>query len=183
MATWTLEPGHTAAEFAVRHMMVTWVRGAFKNVHGEIEFDPEKPTRGSVEIEIDAAGLWSGDDPRDDHLKSADFLDVEKHPKITYRGEIDSVIGENAFRVRGDLTLRGVTKPTVLDIDYLGQWATPWWEDGEDKGPKIRAGFQAKGEINRQDFGISWQGDLERGGVVVGDHVFLTIDVEAIRED
>ncbi len=183
MAKWTFEPGHTAAEFAVRHMMVTWVRGAFKNVHGKIEFDPEGPTRGSVEVEIDAAGLWSGDQPRDDHLKSADFLDVEKHPKITYRGEIDSVIGENAFRVRGDLTLRGVTKPTVLDIDYLGQWATPWWEDGEDKGTKIRAGFQAKGEINRQDFGISWQGDMERGGVVVGDHVFLTIDVEAIRED
>ena len=93
------------------------------------------------------------------------------------------MIGENAFRVRGDLTLHGVTKPTVLDVDYLGQWATPWWEDGEDKGPKIRAGFQAKGEVNRQDFGISWQGDMERGGVVVGDPVFLTIDVEAIRED
>ncbi len=124
MAKWTLEAGHTAAEFAVRHMMVTWVRGAFKNVHGKIEFDPERPTRGSVEVEIDAAGLWSGDQPRDDHLKSADFLDVEKHPKITYRGEIDSVIGENAFRVRGDLTLRGVTKPTVLDIDYLGVLST-----------------------------------------------------------
>ncbi len=182
MAKWTLEPGHTAAQFSVRHMMVTWVRGAFKNVHGEIEFDPEDPTRGSVEVEIDATGLWSGDQPRDDHLKNADFLDVENHPKITYRGEIESVVGENRFRVNGNLTTRGVTKPTVLEVDYLGQWATPWWKDGKDKGPKVRAGFEAKGEISRQDFGINWNGDMERGGVVVGDRVFLIIDAEAIRE-
>ena len=89
MAKWTLEPGHTAAEFSVRHMMVTWVRGALKNVHGEIEFDPEDPTRGSVEVEIDATGLWSGDPPRDDHLKSGDFLDVENHPKITILEDCD----------------------------------------------------------------------------------------------
>ncbi len=183
MAKWTLEPGHTAAEFAVRHMMVTWVRGAFKNVHGEIEFDPEDPSHGSVEIEIDATGLWSGDQGRDEHLKSADFLDVESHPGITYRGEIESAIGEDSFRLSGNLTLRGVTKPVALDVTYLGQWSTPLWEGGVDKGPKVRAGFQATGEINRQDFGISWQGDLERGGVVVGDRVFLTIDAEAIRED
>ena len=183
MAKWTFEPGHTAAEFAVRHMMVTWVRGAFKDVHGEIEFDPEDPSHGSVEIEIDAAGIWSGDQDRDDHLKNAEFLDVESHPGITYRGEIESVIGESSFRVSGNLTLRGVTKPVVLDVTYLGQWSTPLWEGGVDKGPKVRAGFQATGEINRQDFGISWQGDLERGGVVVGDRVFLTIDAEALRED
>ena len=183
MANWTFEPGHTAAEFAVRHMMVTWVRGAFKNVHGEIEFDPEDPTRGSVNVEIDATGLWSGDPHRDDHLKNADFLDVENHPKITYRGAIESAVGEQHFRVRGDLTIRGVTKPTILEVEYLGQWATPWWEDGEDKGPKVRAGFEAKAEINRRDFGVSWNGDIERGGVVVGDRVFLTIDAEAIRQD
>ncbi len=183
MASWIFEPGHTSAEFMARHMMVTWVRGAFKDVHGELDFDPEDPSRGSVTVEIDAAGIWSGEPDRDAHLKSADFLDVENHPKIVFRGEIDSVIGENRFRVGGNLTVRGETKPVVLDVSYLGQWVTPWWEDGVDKGPKVRAGFQATGEINRQDFGVSWNGDLEKGGTVVGNQVFLTIDAEAIRDD
>ncbi len=85
MAKWTLEPGHTAAEFSVRHMMVTWVRGAFKDVHGTVEFDPKDPTHGTVEVEIDASGLWSGEPGRDVHLKNEDFLHVEEHPKISYR--------------------------------------------------------------------------------------------------
>ena len=182
MAKWTFEPGHTAAEFSVRHMMVTWVRGSFKDVHGTLDFDPENPTEGATEVVIDAGKIWSGETGRDDHLKNEDFLDVENHPQITFQGKTREAIGEDRFRVEGDLTIRGVTKPATLDVTYLGQWNTPWWEDGEDKGPKLRAGFKATAEINRQDFGVSWNGDLEKGGVVVGDRVFITIDAEAILE-
>ena len=182
MAKWTLEPGHSAAEFCVRHMMVTKVRGAFKDVHGTLEFDPEEPEKSSVEAVIDASGLWSGEADRDAHLRNADFLDVERHPQITFKGAEIEVDGGHDFAVTGDLAIRGVTQKATLDVRFLGQWATPWWEDGEDKGPKMRAGFVATTKINRHDFGVSWNGTLDRGGVVVGDTVEITIDAEAILD-
>jgi polyisoprenoid-binding protein YceI len=182
MTKWTFEPGHTSAEFRARHMMVTWVRGAFKNVRGTLEFDPSEPGGGSVEVTIDAAGIWSGDADRDDHLRSADFLDVEKHPTITFKGDRVEVIGEHDFVVAGDLTIRGVSRRVELAVRHLGQWATPWWEDGQDKGPKVRAGFVAETAINRHDFGVSWNSEMDRGGVVVGDTVYITIDAEAILD-
>src|SRR6266852_2722134 len=108
MTTWTFEPGHTAAEFCVRHMMVSLVRGAFKNIHGKLRLDPDEPEKGSVEIEINVAELWSGDQERDDHLRSDHFLDVANHPKITFRStKIERTAG-NAAKVTGDLTIRGV---------------------------------------------------------------------------
>src|SRR5262249_43651512 len=143
MAKWTFEPGHTAAEFCARHMMVTCVRGHFKNVHGTLEFDPADPTSASVEATIDARRLWSGEPDRDAHLKSADFLAVENHPTITFRGKGGELVGPNDGRMRGELTIRGITRPVTLDVRFLGQWQTPWWEDGVDKGPKTRAGFVA----------------------------------------
>src|SRR5213594_112919 len=164
MARWTFEPGHTAAEFCARHMMVSCVRGHFKNIHGTLEFDPEKPGVASVEVTIDARGLWSGERDRDAHLKSADFLDVENHPTITFRGSEVALIGDHDARLRGDLTIRGVTRPVTLDVRYLGQWKTPWWEDGVDKGPKTRAGFLGTTRINRHDFGVSWNSVLDHGG-------------------
>jgi polyisoprenoid-binding protein YceI len=182
MAKWFFEPGHTAAEFCSRHMMVTCVRGSFKNVHGTLDFDPENPGAASVEATINAAGLWSGEPDRDAHLKSADFLDVEHYPTITFRGKGVELIGPDEGRMRGDLTIRGVTRPVTLDVRYLGQWETPWWEDGVDKGPKTRAGFLATARINRKDFGVNWHAALDRGGVVVSDEVDLTIDAEAIKE-
>jgi polyisoprenoid-binding protein YceI len=182
MAHWTFEPGHTAAEFRVRHMMVTWVRGHFKNIHGTLEFDPEKPEASSAEATIDARGLWSGEPDRDKHLKSADFLDVEKHPTIRFVSRGVELVGDHDARVTGDLTIRGVTRSVLLDVQYLGQWPTPWWEDGVDKGPKQRAGFVATTCINRQDFGVSWNSALDRGGVVVGDDVYISVDAEAIRD-
>lgn len=183
MAKWTLEPGHTAAEFCVRHMMVTYVRGAFKDVHGTVEFDPEDPGKSSVKAVIEVKKLWSGEPDRDAHLLHADFLDAENHSQITFEGGGDAVDGGHDFSVTGDLTIRGVTRPATLDVRFLGQWATPWWEDGEDKGPKTRAGFVATSKINRHDFGVSWNGSLDRGGVVVGDTVEITIDAEAILDD
>lgn len=183
MAKWVFEPGHTSAEFCVRHMMVTFVRGAFKNVRGSLVFDPENPGASSVEATMDTGSLWSGENQRDAHLKHADFLDAENHPEITFKGDQVEVLGGHDFHVTGDLTVRGVTRPVTLEVRYLGQWDTPWWEDGEDKGPKRRAGFVAEGEINRHDFGVSWDGQLDGGGSVVGATVALTIDVEAILDE
>jgi polyisoprenoid-binding protein YceI len=182
MAKWSFEPGHSAAEFRARHMMVTHVRGHFKNVHGTLNFDPDNPKNSSVEAIIDAKGIWTGEPQRDDHLRSADFLDVANHPQITFKGSDVEILGGNDFRVSGDLTIRGVTRKAALDVRYLGQWQTPWWEDGVDKGPKTRAGFVATTTINRQDFGVSWNDTMDRGGIVVGNNLDLTIDVEAILE-
>src|SRR6266480_3904170 len=171
MAKWFLEPGHTAAEFCVRHMMVTCVRGHFKNVRGALQFDPKRPEASRVEATIDAKGISTGEPQRDSHLRSADFLDVENYPTITFVGSEVEPIGEHDLRVRGDLTIRGVTRKTELRVRYLGRWSTPWWEDGIDKGPKIRAGFVAETTIDRHDFGVSWNAYLDRGGVVVGNDV------------
>jgi polyisoprenoid-binding protein YceI len=182
MAKWTFEPGHTAAEFCARHMMVTYVRGCFKNVRGALVFDPTNPRDSSVEATIDARGLWSGEPDRDAHLRSADFLDADNYPEITFKGSQVEITGDHDYKVTGDLTIRGVTRPVILNVRYLGQWQTPWWEGAVDKGPKTRAGFVAETEINRHDFGVSWNSTLDRGGIVVGNIVQITIDAEAILE-
>ena len=172
MARWFFEPGHTAAEFCVRHMMVTYVRGHFKNIHGRLTFDPDNPQRSAVEIEIDARTLWTGEPDRDAHLRSADFLDVEHYPTITFRSHHVKLLGDHDYSILGDLTIRGLTRPCELRVAYLGQGQTPW-----------RAGFLAKTTINRHDFGASWNSTLDRGGFVVGDVVEITIDAEAILEE
>lgn len=182
MARWVFEPGHTAAEFCVRHMMVTHVRGHFKNVQGTLEFDPSDPQAAAVDVRIDTRGLWSGEPDRDAHLRSADFLDVERFPEIAFKSTAVHVLSANEATVTGSLSVRGVTKPAMLDVHYLGQWQTPWWEEGVDKGPKTRAGFVATTRINRHDFGVSWNSPLEKGGIVVGHEVLITVDAEAILE-
>ncbi|MGH7351131.1 MAG: YceI family protein [Candidatus Methylomirabilales bacterium] len=162
--------------------MVTNVRGHFKNVHGVLEFDPENPRDSSVEVTIHAGGIWTGENDRDAHLRSSDFLDTGSHGVITFRSTKVDLVGGHDYQVRGDLTIRGITREVTLNVRHLGQWHTPWWEDGVDKGPKTRAGFLATTTINRHDFGVSWNAELESGGVVVGDLVEITIDAEAILE-
>jgi polyisoprenoid-binding protein YceI len=115
-------------------------------------------------------------------LRSPDFLDVERFPQITFRGSDVRLRGANEAVMLGELTIRGVTKVVGLDVHYLGQWQTPWWEDGVDKGPKTRAGFLATTRINRQDFEVRWNSVLDQGGVVVGNEVTITIDAEAILD-
>jgi polyisoprenoid-binding protein YceI len=183
MAKWIFEPGHSAAEFAVRHMMVSHMRGLFKNVHGSIDFDPDNPAEAAaVEATINAAGIWTGDDERDAHLRGADFLKVETYPDIIFRSTEVRCAGEADFRVAGDLTLCGVTRPVVLATHFLGRWQCPYWEGGRDLGPTIRIGFVATTAINRHHFGVSWNAPMDRGGMVVGDEVAITLDVEAIME-
>jgi polyisoprenoid-binding protein YceI len=184
MATWFFEPGHTAAMFRARHMMVTYVRGHFKNVSGSLVFDPETPTQSSADVAIDSAAIWTGQPQRDAHLRSADFLDVEHHPRITFTGNQVEVAGARDYILRGALTIRGVSREVDLNVSYLGQWLTPWWEEegGKwvDKGPRVRAGFVAKTRINRHDFGVSWNEVIDKGGVVVANTIDITIDAEAI---
>lgn len=163
-------------------MMVTNVRGHFKDVHGSLVFDPGDPTKSSAEVTIDARKIWTGEPARDGHLRSADFLDVEHFPEITFRSNQVSLLGEHEYQVMGELTIRGVTRQATLDVRYLGHWQTSWWEDGVNKGPKSRAGFVATTTINRQDFGVAWNDIIDRDGIVVSNTVAIKIDVEAIRE-
>ncbi len=179
---WNFEPGHTAAEFRARHMMVTWVRGQFKNVAGTMTFDPVDFSKTKIDVTIDAAALSTGETQRDAHLRSADFLDTANHPAIEFHSTEIKVDGATAFRALGELTIRGVTRPVTLHVRYLGQWLTPWWENGVDLGPRLRGGFEAHAKISRHDFGVSWNSKLDKGGVVVGDELEITLDAEAIKE-
>src|SRR5262245_25145678 len=182
MAKWIFEPGHTAVEFRARHMMVCWVRGHVKDVHGSLEFDPAHPAQLSIQATLDANKLWSGELARDEHLKSSDFLDVAQHPTITFQSTASTSAGTNDYAVTGDLTIRGIRRPVVLDLHYLGTWKTPYWTAAGDAGPAARVGFVGEARINRRDFKVNWNGQLENGGVVVSDEVFLKIDVEALLE-
>ncbi len=180
---WFFEPGHSAAEFRARHMMVSWVRGAFKNIEGKLDFDPADPRKLVVETTIDASSCWTGVEMRDNHLRSPDFLSCEQYPKIHFKSTGVEEIGPVDYLVAGDLTIRGVTKPVTLRTRYLGSWQTPWWEDGVDKGPKTRAGFTARTRINRYDFGVSWNDSMPDSGIVVSREIDIILDVEAVAQD
>lgn len=183
MKEWIFEPGHSAAEFTARHMMVSNVRGHVPDVHGRLAFDPDDPTGGSVEATLDARKLWSGEPARDEHLRHEDFLHVEEHPEITFRSGEVRPLGCSEMEVEGELTIRGVTRPVTLTARYLGAWSTPYWEDGEDRGPVERIGFTAETRIDRRDFGVSWNGTMEGGGLVVGNQVRIRLDVEALEAE
>lgn len=181
MTHWIFEPGHSAAHFTVRHMMVTPVAGQFSGVEGHMEFDPENPVDGSVEARIPTDTLWTGEEARDAHLRDDDFLDVDDHPEIVYRSSRVEPLGCNELRVYGELTLLGVTREVPLEARYLGLWSTPYWDEGEDRGPVRRIGFEAATSIDRTDFGMDWNNPMDEGGTVVGDEVRITIHVEALE--
>jgi polyisoprenoid-binding protein YceI len=180
--SWTFEPGHTEAGFRARHMMVTWVHGLFKDVHGQLLLDWGDPLTGSFSGRIDATKLWTGEPERDAHLRSADFFDVENHPEITFAGRLSERTGDIDFKAQADLTMRGATRPVVMDVAYLGRWKTPFWVGDENKGLLTRIGFEAKARINRHDFGVSWQDEIPGGGVAVSNEIELTMDIEAILD-
>ena len=161
-------------------MMVTWVRGLFKDVHGRLELDWDRCLEATFEGEIDATGVWSGEPTRDAHLRSADFLDVENHPQIRFAGRFTERTGATTFRGEVELTIREVTRTVPLDIHYLGEWRTPFWVGDENRGELRRIGFAATTRINRHDFGVSWQDEIPGGGVVASNEIDLVLDVEAI---
>ena len=183
MASWSFEPGHTEAEFRARHMMVTWVRGLFKDIHGRLEFDANEPVGSTFEGRIDATRLWTGEPDRDEHLRSADFFDVDNHPAIEFRGRISDREGPNQFKALADLTIRGVTREVPMVVRYEGVWETPYWVGDENRGTMRRIGFAAVTVVNRHDFGVSWQDELPGGGIVVSNEVRLALDVEAIADE
>jgi polyisoprenoid-binding protein YceI len=180
---WSFEPGHTAAVFTARHMMVTKVTGAFKGVRGSVEFDSVNVMQARFEGVIDATRLWTGEPARDEHLRSADFFDVEHHPQITFDGGFTERVGDNEFKAIADLAIRGKTNEVPLDVSYLGQWTTPYWEGDENKGEMTRIGFALTTRVNRQDWGVSWNDQLPGGGVVASNWIEIAIDVEAILDD
>ncbi len=182
LPSWTFEPGHTEAGFRARHMMVTWVHGLFKDVHGKLHLDWERPLEATFSGEIDATKLWTGEPDRDAHLRSADFFDVEHHPKILFTGGLTERTGDNAFKALANLTIRGVTREVPMDVNHLGQWKTPFWVGDENKGLLTRIGFEAKTRINRHDFGVSWQDSIPGGGVVVSNEIEVTLDIEALLD-
>jgi polyisoprenoid-binding protein YceI len=172
--TYAIDPTHSAVHFSVRHMMLSNVRGEFTKVAGTIEFDPQAPAHSSIAATIDAASINTRDEGRDGHLKSADFLDVEKFPSITFRSKQISLHGDEA-KVTGDLTIHGVTREITLDVEgTTAEIKDPWG--------KHRVGTSATAKLSRKDFGLTWNAALETGGVMVGDEVKITIEVEAVRD-
>ena len=173
-STWNIDPTHSAIHFAVRHMVVSKTRGRFAKWSGKILFDPENPVASSVEVSIDPASIDTADAQRDGHLRSPDFFDVEKFPTASFKSTRIEAAGGDGYRVTGDLTLHGVTRPVVLNATYEGAGKDPW--GGE------RAGFSASLTIDRKDFGLEWNKALETGGLLVGEKVELTLEVEAVKQ-
>ncbi len=171
--TYEIDPTHSSVHFSVRHMMLSNVRGEFTKVSGTIKFDPENPASSSVDVTIDAASINTRDDQRDTHLKSGDFLDAEKFPSLTFHSK-QIAPQSGGGKVTGDLTIHGVTREITLDVEGpTAEVKDPWG--------KQRMGASATTKISRKDFGLVWNAVLETGGVMVGDEVKITIDVEVVR--
>lgn len=176
--TWTLDPAHSQVEFTARHMMITKVRGRFGTVNGVVKVDEADYSNSRVEVEIGAASIDTREDDRDAHLRSADFLDVENHPTLTFRStRVEGLELEPGaeFRVVGDLTIRGTTKEVTLEAVYEGRGTDPW--GGE------RLGFSADTVIDRREFGLEWNQALEAGGILVGNEVKIHLEAQAVRQD
>ena len=166
-----IDPAHTSVEFVARHLMITKVRGRFSDVRGQITID-EVPEKSHVQVEIGVASLSTGNDDRDAHLKNADFFDVEHHPTITFASTGVKPLRENTWELVGDLTVHGTTKPVTLQVDFDGGGASPMGDE--------RIGFSAATEVNREDFGLTWNVALETGGFLVGKTARIELAVQAI---
>jgi polyisoprenoid-binding protein YceI len=172
--TYQIDPTHSGAHFSVRHMMISNVRGEFTKVSGKILWDSENPANSSIEAIIDAGSINTRDPQRDGHLKSPDFLDVEKYPEIKFQGtQVQAT--EGGLEVTGDLTLHGATRSVVLEVEGpTHETKDPWGN--------VRIGASATTKIDRRDFGLTWNSALETGGVLVGDQVKISIELEGVRQ-
>jgi len=170
---YTIDTSHSAVEFVGRHLGLAKVRGRFNQFDGNITI-ANVPEESSVEVEIDVASIESADQRRDEHLRSADFFDVESHPKMTFRSTKVEAAGDGEWDVTGDLTIRDVTKPVVLHVEFEGGENSPFGDQ--------RIGFSASTDVNREDWGLGWNVVLESGGLLVGKKIKIELSVEAIRQ-
>jgi polyisoprenoid-binding protein YceI len=174
ITTWKLDPAHSAAEFKVRHMMISNVKGSFTGLAGVLTEHQTDSTLSSVDASVDVATVNTGDAQRDGHLKSADFFDVEKYPKMIFKSTVVKNTGKQEYSVTGDLTLHGVTKPVTFAVEGPS-------EPGKDPWGNTRIGLSATAKINRKDFGLGWNAPLETGGLLVGEDVAITLEVQFIK--
>lgn len=172
--TYEIDPAHSSAQFTVRHMMITNVRGGFKSVKGTVVFDADNIGASTVEATIDVNSIATLDEQRDGHLKSADFLDAANYPTITFKSKKVEAAGEGEAKVTGDLTIHGVTKEVVLNVE--GPTA-----EGKDPWGNTRIGASASTKIKRSEFGLTWNAVLETGGIMVGDDLKIELDVQMIK--
>ena len=171
---WAFDPVHSSISFTVRHMVVSKVRGLFGKWDGTLAMDDRDPAGGSVAVTIDAASINTGVDQRDGHLRSPDFLDVERFPTITFRSTRVEKAGTGELKVTGDLTIHGVTRAVVLDVEYAGSTKDPWGG--------VRAGFSGRVTLDRKEFGLTYNQLLETGGVLVGENVEVAIEAEMVKQ-
>ncbi len=172
--TWTIDTAHSQVAFSVRHLMISRTHGHFEQFQGTVNFDEQNPTNSSVEVSVDIASINTMNEQRDTHLKSNDFLDAATFPTMTFTSKRIEVSGTNRGKIYGDLTIRGVTREVVLHTDYNGQSKSP--------SGTMSAGFSATARINRKDWGLEWNVALETGGLLVGDDIDITIDIEIIKQ-
>jgi polyisoprenoid-binding protein YceI len=170
---YTIDPAHSRLGFVARHAMVTKVRGQFSRFEGTIHADAEDPSRSSASVTIDVSSVDTGNEMRDNHLRTNDFFDVEKYPNITFASTAIRQTGPTTFEVTGDLTIRGVTRSVTFELEFTGAVKDPFGND--------RIGFEGSLVVNRKDFGVNWNAPLEAGGVLVSEKVTLELDVAAIR--
>ena len=171
---WEIDAAHSQATFAVRHMMISTVKGHFNVLSGSLHIDEQNPANSWVEAQVEAASIDTRDANRDGHLRSPDFFDAEKYPVITFKSSKVEHIDGDEYKVTGNLTIRDVTKPLVLKAEYTGQNKDPWGN--------TRAGLTATGKIDRTEFGMTFNTALETGGVMVGNEVKIEIDLEAVNK-
>jgi polyisoprenoid-binding protein YceI len=170
---WEIDPAHSQATFAVKHMMLSTVKGQFNVIGGHLHIDEQHPENSWVDAQADVNSIDTRDPKRDAHLRSPDFFDAEKYPTLNFKSTKVERIGGNEYRVLGDLTIRGVTRPVAFKAEYSGQGKDPW--GGQ------RAGLSATTKINRKEWGLTYNQALETGGVLVGDEVKIEIDLEAVN--
>jgi polyisoprenoid-binding protein YceI len=171
--SWQIDQSHSNIYFTVRHMMISKVRGRFETFSGSVNFDEANPTNSTVNIEVDLASLNTREEQRDGHLKSPDFFDVEKNPTMTFVSSRVEQVDEQNGRLVGNLTIKGISKEIVLDVEYAGTAKSPWGG--------VSAGFSASGSINRKEWGLTWNQALETGGVLVGDKINIEIELELVQ--